>query len=129
MTYSLEIPIEFAHCDPAGIVYFPRFVEMAQRVVENYFIDELDHPFSAMVGRGEGVPAVRLEVDFAKPAQLGDRLQWQLEVEHLGRTSIRFLITAEDRLTVRLTVVWVGADMVPMPVPDPVRTKMGTNHA
>ena len=35
--FSLRIPIRFSHCDPAGYVFFPRFFEMLQAVVEKKF--------------------------------------------------------------------------------------------
>ena len=35
--HSLALPIRFRHCDPAGIVFYPRFIEMAHSVVEDFF--------------------------------------------------------------------------------------------
>ena len=129
MTYTRTIPIEFAHCDPAGIVFYPRYVEMAQNVVETFFSDALDHPFARIVADGGGVPAVTLSVDFKKPARLGERLTWTLDVSHIGRTSIGFALAAEDRLSVRITVVWVGPGLTPTPIPDPIRQRLEAHHA
>ena len=39
MTYTRHIRIEFNHCDPAGIVFYPRYFEMTNSVVENFFAD------------------------------------------------------------------------------------------
>ncbi|AUH33798.1 acyl-CoA thioesterase [Paracoccus tegillarcae] len=128
MSYRRILPIEFCHCDPAGIVFYPRYVEMAQHVVENYFTEVLETPFSQMVAAGQGVPAARLEFDFRKPSRLGDRLEWVLQVEHIGRSSIRFLLNAEDRLEARITVVWIGEGFVPAPLPDPVRKRLQAHH-
>lgn len=129
MSYRRVIPIEFCHCDPAGIVFYPRFVEMAQHVVENFFIDELQRPYSVMMQAGEGIPAARLEFDFRKSSRLGDRVEWTLSVDHLGQSSIRFLVRAEDRIEARITVVWIGPDMRPAPIPDDVRPKLEAHHA
>ena len=36
MTYHRPIQIEFNHCDPAGIVFFPRYYQMVSSVCENF---------------------------------------------------------------------------------------------
>ena len=41
MLYHRLYPIEFNHCDPAGIVFYPRYFEMTNSVVENFFADEV----------------------------------------------------------------------------------------
>ncbi|TRW95061.1 acyl-CoA thioesterase [Paracoccus sp. M683] len=129
MAYSRVIQIEFCHCDPAGIVFYPRYAEMVNHVVENYFIDVLKHPFHQMVAAGQGIPAVRLEMDFRKPSRLGDRVEWVLGVEHLGRSSIRFRLNAEDRIDARVTVVWMEAGFKPSAIPDTIRKILEADHA
>ncbi|WP_265502147.1 acyl-CoA thioesterase [Paracoccus beibuensis] len=121
MTYRRTIAIEFCHCDPAGIVFYPRYAEMVNHMVENFFLEEVGHGFGSMMAAGQGMPTVRLEIDFRKPSRLGDRLEWTLEVEHLGRTSARFRVTAEDRLEARSTVVWMARNFTPSPWPDDIR--------
>ena len=37
MLYRRLYPIEFNHCDPAGIVFYPRYFEMTNHVCENFF--------------------------------------------------------------------------------------------
>lgn len=37
--YERLIQIEFNHCDPAGIVFYPRYFEMVNSVIENFFAD------------------------------------------------------------------------------------------
>lgn len=128
MSYRRIVPIEFCHCDPAGIVFYPRYVEMAQHVVENFFTDVLDSPFGQMMLAGQGVPAARLEFDFRKPSRLGDRLEWVLQVEQIGRSSIRFLLDAEDRLQARITVVWIADGFTPSPIPDDIRDRLQVHH-
>ena len=51
MTYTRTVPIEFNHCDPAGIVFYPRYFEMTNSVVENFFPDEVGHSFAPHDGR------------------------------------------------------------------------------
>ena len=129
MIYTRTIPIEFCHCDPAGIVFYPRYAEMVNHMVENYFIDVLGYSFAEMMAAGQGMPTARLEVDFRKPSRLGDRLVWTLVVEHLGRSSARFLVRAEDRVEARTTVVWMDRDFTPSPWPDAMRQTLEAHHA
>lgn len=129
MAYTRVIPIEFSHCDPAGIVFYPRYAEMVSHMVENYFTDVLDYSFAQMVSEGGGIPSVRLEMDFRKPSRLGDRVEWTLQVEHVGHSSFRFLVTAEDRIEARVTVVWMGPGFIKSPVPDPIRKRLEADHA
>ena len=112
MIYEKVIPVEFNHCDPAGIVFYPRYFEMCNSVVENFFADIVEAPFSAIHRQaGSGVPAVNIQAEFHSPSRLGDKLNFALSVEKLGRSSLELLImakcAAEKRLSVRITVVWI----------------------
>lgn len=129
MTYRRTIAIEFGHCDPAGIVFYPRYAEMVNSMVENFFQDEVGYSFARMIDEGHGLPTARLEIDFRKPARLGERLDWTLQVAHLGRTSARFRIRADDRLEALCTVVWMAPGFVPAPWPGHIRPALEAHHA
>ncbi len=124
MTYRRIVPVEFSHCDPAGIVFYPRYAEWANHVVENFLLDEVGYGFAQMMADKMGMPTVRLEIDYKMPSRLGDRLEWRLNIEHLGTSSARFLLAAEDRVTARVTVVWLGPDFRPAPWPDHIRSAL-----
>ena len=51
--YRRAIQIEFNHCDPAGIVFYPRYFEMVNSVVENFFREVAGHSFAAMMAGAE----------------------------------------------------------------------------
>ncbi len=129
MIWHRIVPVEFNHCDPAGIVFYPRYFEMTNSVIENFFGEVLDYPFSRMILQDRcGVPTVRVETDFRAPSRLGDRLDFAVEVRRLGRTSAGFRLEArcggELRLTADLTLVWVTANLKPKPWPDDLRRKI-----
>ena len=109
MTFTLPIRIGFNHCDPAGIVFYPRYFEMMNQAVETFFREVADYPFERMVATGNGVPTARVEVDFRIPSRLGEVLDWTLDITRVGRTSVTFAVTAaqgpEQRLTATLTLV------------------------
>jgi 4-hydroxybenzoyl-CoA thioesterase len=115
MSYTKVIPVEFNHCDPAGMVFYPRYFEMTNSVVETFFADVLHYPFRRIsLEEGCGVPTVRIEIDFRAPSRLGDRVEFVLEVAALSSRSVTFRITGRGddglRLAGRFTLVWVGRD-------------------
>ena len=127
MIYTRIMPVEFNHCDPAGIVFYPRYFEMTNSLVENFFADVIGHSFAAMMDAGQGVPTARLEVNFKAPSRLGDKLAWGLQVRRIGASSVNCVATAmvedELRLTADLTLVWVSAGK-PARWPEAMRAKL-----
>ena len=53
-SHSLRIQIEWGHCDPAGIVFYPRYVELCNEMVEDWFADGLGFPLDVKVDGGPG---------------------------------------------------------------------------
>lgn len=91
--HVLPVDVGWGHCDPAGIVYFPRFFEMFHAAMESWFgaaaPTGLGLPYQAViVGRRLGFPAVHTEADFRAPTHFGERIGVELRVAKLGRTSI-----------------------------------------
>lgn len=128
MIYHRDIRIEFNHCDPAGIVFYPRYFEMTNSVCENFFREVAGHSYAAMMEAREGVPTARAEVSFHAPSRLGEVLDWRLAVTRLGSTSIGFRIEAhgagQHRITADMTLVFVGPDLRPQPWPQAVRDRI-----
>jgi 4-hydroxybenzoyl-CoA thioesterase len=91
--YEAQIPVRFADCDAAGIVFYPRYLEMFNGLVENWFRDELQFSFTEIVtNRGWGLPTVHLEVDFVAPSRFDETLSATLTVRGVGTTSMRLEI-------------------------------------
>jgi 4-hydroxybenzoyl-CoA thioesterase len=132
MTYRRQIRIEFNHCDPAGIVFYPRYFEMTNSVCENFFREEVGYSYHAMMADGIGVPTARIETDFHAPTRLGEVLDWHLVVERLGASSVTFRLRAtaadEARVTARLTLVWLSADLRPAPWPSDIRAVLAAHE-
>lgn len=128
MTYARVIPVEFNHCDPAGIVFYPRYFEMTNSVVENFFREDLGYSFARLHGEGRAVPTVRVAIDFSAPSRLGESLGFSLNVAALGRTSVTFRITAacagQTRLAGDFTLVWLAPGGRPEPWPATLRTPL-----
>ncbi|PXW74457.1 4-hydroxybenzoyl-CoA thioesterase [Blastomonas natatoria] len=126
----LELPVRFAHVDAAGIVFYPRYFEMLNAAVEQYFADIVGVDFRQMhLDRHIGVPTVHLEADFAVPSRLGDRLSIDLIVDKVGRSScaIRYVIRCADEVRMRASATLVCMDLVKasaVPWPDDMRARM-----
>ena len=131
MSYARQIRIEFNHCDPAGIVFYPRYFEMTNSVCENFFREVVGYSYHAMMADGIGVPAARAETDFRAPSRLGEVLDWTLVIERLGGSSATFRLEArcddQLRVTSRLTLVWLSAEKRPARWPDPVRAALAAH--
>jgi 4-hydroxybenzoyl-CoA thioesterase len=128
MTYERLIQIEFNHCDPAGIVFYPRYFEMVNSVIENFFADVVGRSFSAMHNNADnGVPTVAMEAVFQKPSRLGDKVRFTLRVEKVGGSSVRLRIEGFGpdglRLSVGMTLAWISG-MKAAPWPDVMRAAL-----
>ena len=47
--FQREQVVRFGHCDPAGIVFFPRYFEMLNELVEDWFAQALGLPFAVLI--------------------------------------------------------------------------------
>lgn len=129
MAFRLDLPIRFGQCDPAGIVYFPRYFEMINAVVEDWFAEVIGASFNALhVEQRMGVPTAHLDTDFLAPSFLGEQLSFELDVARIGGASLALDIHArcadEPRLRCRSTLVYVNLeDGRPRPWPDTLRQR------
>ncbi|MEC4005054.1 thioesterase family protein [Flavobacterium sp. SUN052] len=79
--------IRFQHIDYAGIVFYPRFLEMLNCLVEDWFEEALNRPFSKM-HETNGIPTVDLKIQFKNAARLGEILTKKLWVNELKKSSV-----------------------------------------
>ncbi|MGB3316865.1 MAG: thioesterase family protein [Albidovulum sp.] len=119
MSYARDFTVQFGQCDPAGIVFYPRYFEMLNATVEGFFADELDYSFARIhIEEGGGVPSAHLDVDFHAPSRLGEVLRFTLRVTRIGRSSATFetrvTCGVEPRLTIRQVIVWTGPGLKPV---------------
>jgi len=104
--------IGFQHCDPAGIVFYPRYYEMFNAIIEEWFEKRVGISFYDIhMVRGEVVPTVHIETDFKAPSRLGEELSLSLGLVKIGTSSINFEIdvTCSGEMRVRAQLVLVYA--------------------
>jgi 4-hydroxybenzoyl-CoA thioesterase len=128
--FSVEYPILFSHCDPAGIVYFPRFFDLLHRAMEDWFTFGLEERFADFIMKKKlGIPTVGTKVDFVGPARFGDLLKVELRVAKLGSSSIELAIDSfvdgRPCFKARHTVcVFSSETYKAVPIPAELRARM-----
>lgn len=134
--FSRDVLVRFGDCDPAGIVFYPRYFEMFNNLVEDWCAEGLGTSFQALHGvRGLGLPTVSIQADFVATSKLGDVLRAELSVTKLGGSSITLAIRLRgddgaDR--VRATLVLALMDLKTaraIRILDPMRARIAQFQA
>ena len=107
--------IRFAHCDPAGIVYFPRFFDLAHSTMEDWFASGLQQPLPDLIrDRRIGTPTVSLQCEFVKPLRMGDTLRFEMRVLKAGNASLQLAYTGKkdgvEHLRMIQTIAFMALD-------------------
>ncbi len=122
--------VRFGWCDFAGIMFFPRYFELANDTVEAWFGTALGVTYGQLHGElGWSVPTVRFDADFKAPSRVDEKLTWELSVEKLGGASCTLKITASSEGQLRflgrqVIVLTDRDDLKPRPWPDDLRGKI-----
>ena len=112
LKFNKEQKVKFSHCDFAGIVFYPRFLEMLNELVEDWFEEVLDFSFLKMHPNG-GVPTVDLKIKFKSPTRLRDVLIKTLWVVELSDKSVTygFEFTNKEKIVLGGTAVLVNVEL------------------
>lgn len=87
--FQVSYPIRFAHCDPAGIAYYPRCFELCDAAIEEWTETVLGVSRKKLhLEMGLALPTVDLHAGFSAPSRLGDWLDLSVLIEDVGRSSI-----------------------------------------
>lgn len=113
--FERPLRIRFAHCDPAGIVFFPQYLVMINNLVEDWVGDALGVPYAELLGRRRtGMPTVSLQCEFSAISRMGDDVMLGLAVERLGAKSLTLQIGCrcgdEQRMSIRQVLVFTSLD-------------------
>ena len=125
MHYEFHQKVLFKHCDPAGIVFYPRYFEILNDAIEAVFTDLLNWPFEEL-HKVAAVPTASLHIDFKAPSRHGDQLILGLMIKKLGTTSITIQSKAmageEERFACEQVLVHINTRGHPQPWPDSIRS-------
>ena len=100
----LEVSIHCSDCDPAGIIYYPNYLDILEDAIEEW----LGAEYRMLVReRGCGLAIVGADCTFRAPVRMGDRLRLSLRSVSLGSDGAVLAIDGEagdvPRLEARLT--------------------------
>ena len=125
--FERPLRIRFAHCDPAGIVFFPQYLVLFNGLVEDWFTEGLGISYAGLIGtRRVGLPIVKLECEFSAISRMGDEVLLGLAVERLGASSLTLALDcragAQQRVSARQVLVFTDLETHrATPVPPDVR--------
>jgi 4-hydroxybenzoyl-CoA thioesterase len=135
LIYTRETRIEWGDCDPAGIVFYPRYFALFDSCTTALFSKTLGmtkHQFTRHYGI-QGYPMVDTRARFLKPTKYGDDVAIETNVVDFRRSSfdVQHRLTLGGALCVECfdTRVWVERDpadpekMRAKPVPKEVIAK------
>lgn len=134
MAFTTQRKVRFQHCDPAGIVFYPRYFELINSVVEDWFEEVVHHDFNRLhVESGTGVPTAAIDTEFHAPSRLGELLTFELRVQAIGRSSLTLQISAycneQKRLTSSSTLVFMDLSSgKPMPWTEAIRQRITVDN-
>ncbi|MFN2259325.1 MAG: acyl-CoA thioesterase [Parasphingopyxis sp.] len=128
--FTMRQRLRFSHCDPAGIAYYPQLFALCDHVIEEWTEQVFAMPRAEFHGtRNLALPTADLQAQFSAVCKLGDRLDFLLTVDRVGRSSVGFHIhvdcEGEHRFTVRYVQVLTDhRDKKPLPWPAEWRTAL-----
>ena len=89
MTFTSSRRIDFPMVDIAGIVYYPKFWDLAHRFYEESWEYTCDMHYNELLQKHRiGFPLVHSEANFHHPLSYGDTAYCKIIVKNIGNTSI-----------------------------------------
>lgn len=138
IVFRRQLTVEWGQCDPAGIVFNPRFFEMFDAntwLLIEAALGVKQHEFPATYGV-VGAPLVDARANFMKPARFGETIEIASRVSEMRRTSfdIEHKVSIGGELAVDggETRVWAVRDknnpdrIRAVPIPAEVIEKFGS---
>ena len=131
-----QVTVEWGHCDPAGIVYFPNYFTYFDSSTNALFLRALGFNKYEMLKKYDivGIPLVDVGARFIVPSTFGDMVTIESSVAEIKRSSFRMQhrLLKGETLAVEghETRVWVGRDpadpdrLKGMPIPADVVAKL-----
>jgi 4-hydroxybenzoyl-CoA thioesterase len=132
VSWRFPVEVRFGDLDPAGIVYYPRYLHFCHVGMEEYFRQAVGVPYPEFLGEHRlGLPSVRTEVEHRRPIRYGERVELEVEVVRIGESSVewrdRFWHAGADRPSTEARIVTVLVDMDEFskrPIPEWLRSRL-----
>ena len=129
VSFSTHITVRFGDCDPAGLVYYPVIFHYFHVAMEEFFAARCGVSYERLMREERiGFPTVSASAEFLSPISYGDRVEIEVAVSRVGKSSVTFEYAArrapDAPPCVRSTHVRVAMNLDtrrPVPVPDTLR--------
>lgn len=132
--HSRTYEIEWGDCDPAGIVFYPRYFAIFDASTALLLEAALGKKKSAWIKEFgiAGIPMVDTGANFRRPCSYGDVVSIESAISEIGRTSfgLSHLLTNKGEVAVEAHEkrVWTGRDengaLRAMPLPEEVVARL-----
>lgn len=112
--FQLVRTVRFSDCDPAGIAYTPRLVDMMNGAIEDAFPQALGLDYHQLIrDQRVGLGYARVDCDFLRPLAMGDEIRISILIAHIGGASAtwRLHMHLGDDEAVRAELVMVTTDL------------------
>jgi len=118
---AVRVQVGWGDCDPAGIVFYPRFYAWMD-TVSHVLAREMGIPRESMIPPGTdmlGFPVVGTQAEYLSPARMDDVLEVRTWVSRVGRSSLSLrheIVRVDDEAGEELLVrgredrVFIGRD-------------------
>ena len=124
--------MRYAHCDPGERVYFARFFDMFNAVLEDWFAEGLGCPWGTVLmvpPRDLRAPSLVIDAEFVRACVLGEVLEFDLWVKRMGKSSFDLALSGAVKGELRLRAAWKlctisFAPMRAVPIPEDLRAAM-----
>ena len=136
LSNTRKVRIEWGDCDPAGIVFYPRYFEMFETCIATLFERATGMTKYQMLRAYDfsGYPVVQARAQFLSPAKYGDDVVAETSISEFRRSSfdVHHRVINGDKPSVEgfETRVWVARDpddadkIRAKPLPDEIVVKL-----
>ena len=91
MAYEVDLPVRFDDVDAAGVVYYPRILDMCHQAFESLFSARGNTPYHELfLDQKIGFPARSLEVEFLSPVEYRGAITLTLSTSNISTRSVQF---------------------------------------
>lgn len=119
--------VRFSDCDPAGIAYTPRIVDLMNGAIEDAFPGRLGLDYAGLIRDDRiGLGYARTDCDFFEPMLMGQEITFTVLIDRIGNASAtwRLHLHVGDREAARGELVMVTTSLTThsaIPLPDGIR--------
>ncbi|PRD43631.1 hypothetical protein C5748_10275 [Phyllobacterium phragmitis] len=91
--WSAKTIFRHGQCDPAGIVYTPKFFDVFNRTIEKWFSESLALDYYEILGtRRIGLGYVTVSAEFFIPCKMGEEIEVFVRVVKIGNKSYTLML-------------------------------------